>query len=68
MVALIIQQSPIADSTDLWGTLNAVSEALGNTLGVVSHLLRGEFVGNVNNSSMTPHGDFTETVSTFIFR
>ena len=54
MVSLIIQQSAITDSTELWGTLNTVSEALGNTLGVVSHLMDGEyFAGNRTNASMT---------------
>ena len=54
MVSLIIQQSAITDSTELWGTLNTVSEALGNMLRVVSHLMDGEyFAGNRTNASMT---------------
>ena len=54
MVSLIIQQSAITDSTELWGTLNTVSEALGNMLGVVSHLMDGEyFAGNRTNALMT---------------
>lgn len=54
MVSLIIQQSAITDSTELWGTLNTISEALGNMLGVVSHLMDGQcFAGNRTNASIT---------------
>lgn len=63
MVALILQLSPISDSTDLWGTLNTVSEALGNTLGVVSHLIEDENLGNGTNST-TKSDNYTATVST----
>ena len=63
MVNLIIQQSPITDSTELWGALNTVSEALGDMLRVVSHLITGEyFAGNGTNSSIT-HEHYTKTVS-----
>lgn len=64
MVALVARQSPIVDSTELWGTLDAISEALGNTMGVVSYWLREEFLGNATNSTMTPHENYTNIVST----
>lgn len=67
MVALIEQLSNISDSTDLWGTLNTVSEALGSTLGVVSHLIGDENLGNVTNSSIT-NDNYTATVSTWLLR
>ena len=62
MVTLIEKLSNISDSTDLWGTLNTVSEALGSMLGVVSQL-----IGNVTNSSIT-NDDYTATVSTWLLR
>ena len=64
MVALVVRQSPIVDSTELWGTLDAISEALGNTMGVVSYWLREEFLGNATNSTMTLHENYTNIVST----
>lgn len=66
MVALILQLSPISDSTDLWGTLNIVSEALGNTLRVVSYLIEDENLGNGTNST-TRSDNYTATVSTLPF-
>lgn len=62
MVALIESLSNISDSTDLWGTLNTVSEALGSTLRVVTHLIGDENLGNVTNSSITSD-NYTPTVS-----
>ena len=66
MVALITQQSHDMDSTDLWGTLNGISEALGNTLAVVSHFLGEEVLGNATNSSLALPENYTETVSTLL--
>ena len=65
MVALVVRQSPIADSTEFGGTLDAISEALGNTMGVVSYWLREGFLGNTTNSTMTQHENYTNIVSTF---
>ena len=62
MVSLIENLSNISDSTDLWGTLNTVSEALGSMLRVVTHLIGDENLGNVTNSSITNDG-YTPTVS-----
>ena len=64
MVALVVRQSPIVDSTELWGTLDAISEALGNTMGVVSYWLREEFLGNATSSTMTLHENYTNIVRT----
>ena len=64
MVALIMQLSPISDSTDLWDTLNTVSEALGNTLGVVVHYVRDENLGNGTNSTIISDNS-TAMVSTW---
>ena len=63
MVALVVQLSAISDSMDLWGTLNTVSEALGNTLGVVSYFIGDENFGNGTNSTMGSD-NYTATVST----
>ena len=62
MVSLIENLSNISDSTDLWGTLNTVSEALGSMLRVVTHLIDDENLGNDTNSSITNDG-YTPTVS-----
>ena len=63
-MTLIIEHSRITDSTELWGALDAVSEALGNTLGVASHWLSVEFLGNNTYNTMTLLRSYTETVST----
>lgn len=63
-MTLIIEHSRITDSTELWGALDAVSEALGNTLGVASHWLGAEFLGNDTYNTMTLPKGSTETVST----
>ena len=62
MVALIENLSNISDSTDLWGTLNTVSEALGSTLRVVTYFVGDENLGNVTNRSIT-NDNYTPTVS-----
>lgn len=62
MVALIESLSNISDSTDLWGTLNTVSEALGSTLRVVTHLISDENLANITDSSVT-NDNYTATVS-----
>jgi len=62
IVTLIEGLSNISDSTDLWGTLNTVSEAIGSTLRVVTHLIGNENLGNVTNASMT-NDNYTATVS-----
>ena len=62
MVSLIENLSNISDSTDLWGTLNTVSEALGSMLRVVTYLIDDENLGNVTNSSIT-NDNYTPTVS-----
>ena len=63
MVHLIIQQSPITDSTALWGTFNTLSEALGTTLGVVSHWISNDYDGNGTNSTIR-NDNYADTVST----
>ncbi|XP_022801963.1 polycystic kidney disease protein 1-like 2 [Stylophora pistillata] len=59
MVRLIIQQSAITDSIDLWGTLNTVSEALGNVVWVVSHLMDGQYFDGNNTKASVTQGNFT---------
>jgi len=65
MVTLIEGLSNISDSTDLWGTLNTVSEAIGSTLRVVTHLIGDENLGNVTNTSIT-NDNYTATVSKWL--
>lgn len=67
MVSLIENLSNISDSTDLWGTLNTVSEALGSMLRVVTRLIGDENLGNVTNSSIT-NDNYTPTVSKRLWR
>ena len=65
MVALIETLSNISDSTDLWGTLNTVSEAMGSMLGVVTHLIGDENLANFTNSSII-NDSYTATVSKWL--
>ena len=65
MVRLIIQQSAITDSIDLWGTLNTVSEALGNVLWVVSHLMDGQYFDGNNTKASVTQGNFTVVVGSW---
>ena len=67
MVALVMEQTSLVDSTDLWGTLDSIAEGLGNSMAVVSHFLAGKILGKTTiNNPLALSGNYSETVSTLL--
>ena len=63
-----MEQTPLVDSTDLWGTLDSIAEGLGNSRAVVSHFLACKILGKTTiNNSLALSGNYSETVSTLLF-